>query len=389
MSNVATQRLSHAGLIRRPDTPDSVDRKLDAIIVPSARPASSLIHAAWLAEELNVPLMVLSSRKSLAVDVVRKIEDNTIVVDVVAVDVRAPVRGMPALETDTMFKGTPFHRPTDVSVKRNLGLLLARSIGWQRVMFLDDDIAVPTAQDLHRAAAELSGRHAAVGLRIGGMPDNSVVCHARRELGEDQGTFLGGGALAVPTDINDEAFFPNIYNEDWFFLLDKTHLRPVTEVGEAKQLPYDPFVNPARAREEELGDTLAEGVFGALSDSGSIEDVLNEGYWRDFLEARRRLITTLLGKAGSNPPMVEALKAARGRSYLIEPRACVRFLRAWQRDQLVWGEAVGNLRTGRGIAGALRHFLLDRSATIRLNRTGRAPKEPHLHQQRMRLERVG
>jgi hypothetical protein len=333
--------------------------------------------------------MVLSSRRSRAVDVVQAIEDNTIVVDVVAVDVRAPVRGMPELETDDMFAGTPFHRPTDVSVKRNLGLLLARSIGWRRVMFLDDDIAIPTALDLRRAAGELTGRHAAVGLHIGGMPDNSVVCHARRELGEDQGTFLGGGALAVPADANDGAFFPNIYNEDWFFLLDKTHLRPVTAVGEAKQLPYDPFVNPARAREEELGDTLAEGVFGALSGSGSIEDVLNDGYWHDFLDARRRLITTLLGKAADRPAMVEALKAARGRSYLIEPRECVRFLKAWHRDQLVWGEAVGRLGSGRGIAGTLSQFRLDRSATIRLNRTGRAPKEPHLHQQRKRLERVG
>ena len=55
-----------------------------------------------------------------------------------------------------------------------------------------------------------------------------MVCHAIRDTGGKQGTFVGGGALAVAVDRVD-SFFPDIYNEDWFYLLrDDGRLRPVT-----------------------------------------------------------------------------------------------------------------------------------------------------------------
>jgi hypothetical protein len=55
------------------------------------------------------------------------------------------------------------------------------------------------------------------------------------------------------------SFFPDIYNEDWFYLLDDDRLRPVTLVGEAIQPAYDPYRDPCRAQVEESGDDLAEG----------------------------------------------------------------------------------------------------------------------------------
>ncbi|MER7280260.1 hypothetical protein ABT369_38065 [Dactylosporangium sp. NPDC000244] len=384
------QLLDHEGLLSTGDTPGPGGRRLDAIVVPSARPPSSLVHAAGLAEELNAPLMVLASRKARADAIVREIEDNGIVADVVAIDVDSVPKRMPALETAGLLDRTPFRRGTDVSMKRNLALMLSRAIGWRQVMFLDDDITVPDALDLRRAADRLP-THAAVGLHIGGMWDNSVVCHARRELGDKQGTFVGGGALLVPVDRNDGAYFPNIYNEDWFFLLDEAGIRPVARTGRALQQWYDPFVNPDRARGEELGDTLAEGVFAALS-HGKLEDALRPGYWVDFLQVRRRLITDLLRRAEATEPgerrdnMIIALKAARGRSFLIEPHGCARFLRAWERDQTVWRRAMDNTGVDLGIHGAVGYFGLRRSAAIRLNRTGPAPREPRLRQQRKRLD---
>ncbi|MFB9443877.1 hypothetical protein Dvina_50245 [Dactylosporangium vinaceum] len=378
------QLLDHDDLLTCADAPDLGGRRPDAIIVPSARPASSLLHAAGLAEELNTPLLVLASRQAHAAEIVREIEDHGIVADVVAIDVTGAPRLMPGLETAGLFTRGPFGRTTDVSMKRNLALLLSRAAGWDQVMFLDDDIQVPDAADLRRAAALLP-THAAVGLHIDGMPDNSVVCHARRELGDRQGTFVGGGALLVPVERSDGAFFPHIYNEDWFFLLDEGGIRPVARTGRAVQQWYDPFVNPDRARGEELGDTLAEGVFAALS-HGKLEDALKPDYWVGFLEVRRRLITRLLQRAAGRESMVTALKAARGRSYLIEPHLCARFLKAWERDQNVWRRAVEALSTGRGIAGAISHFGLRRSATVRLNRTGPAPREPRLRQHRKHLD---
>ena len=150
------------------------------------------------------------------------------------------------LETSRLLAGTIFERRTDVSTKRNLALVLSHLLRWKRVVFLDDDIRVPDPADLRRAVSLLD-THTAVGLGIGGFPDNSMVCHAFREAGGSQETFIGAGALAVDVKRN-RSFFPNIYNEDWFFVLDAgKRLQQVATVGQVIQDPYDPY-RPERAR---------------------------------------------------------------------------------------------------------------------------------------------
>ena len=119
-------------------------------------------------------------------------------------------------------------------------------------------------------------------MQIGGFPDHSVVCHAYRQAGGEQQSFIGGGALAVEVK-RSKSFFPDIYNDDWFFLLDGSKwLQPIAVRGQVIQQPYDPFRTPDRARAEELGDVLAEGIYWLLDQdrsfqrgrSGSLEDVL-------------------------------------------------------------------------------------------------------------------
>ena len=159
-------------------------------------------------------------------------------------------------------------------------LVLSHMLRWKRVVFLDDDIHVPDPDDLSRAVSLLD-THTAVGLGIGGFPDNSVVCHAFREAGGWQDTFIGGGALAVEVKRN-RSFFPNVYNEDWFFVLDAGKgLQSVATVGEVLQDPYDPYC-PERARAEEFGDVLAEGTFWLLDQGRSASDG-DLAHWRDFL----------------------------------------------------------------------------------------------------------
>ena len=48
-------------------------------------------------------------------------------------------------------------------------------------------------------------------------PDNSVVCHARRLAGRFQDVFVSGAVLGVHCNSLPLSFFPDIYNEDWFF----------------------------------------------------------------------------------------------------------------------------------------------------------------------------
>ena len=52
---------------------------------------------------------------------------------------------LPDLRTsDRAFVSVSGGRISDLSVKRNLGLLLARLRGWRKIVFVDDDITVST-----------------------------------------------------------------------------------------------------------------------------------------------------------------------------------------------------------------------------------------------------
>ena len=107
---------------------------------------------------------------------------------------------------------------TDLSTKRNLGLILARMLGWQRIFFLDDDIRDINSGRLHSTVSML-GSFRTAGMRVTDFPDNSVVCHAHRMTGGTQDVFVTGAALAVDCQQNS-GFFPDIYNEDWLFFYD-------------------------------------------------------------------------------------------------------------------------------------------------------------------------
>jgi hypothetical protein len=172
------------------------------------------------------------------------------------------------------------------------------------------------------------------------MPDNSVVCHAFRAAGGLQDMFIGGGALAVgPRAMT--SFFPNIYNEDWFFLLDENGLLPTTTVGTAIQRRYDPF-REHRARMEELGDSLAEGLFWLLDNGLTPRDATVE-HWVHFLRERAGFITDVIrmverieGDPAQRDRMLLALKAARGRCQYIRPELCARYVEAWRADRTTW-----------------------------------------------------
>ncbi|HCU95395.1 MAG TPA: hypothetical protein DHU96_22865 [Actinobacteria bacterium] len=349
---------SHRRLLWTADDSPSPQANVDAIIVPTVRPPAYLREAARVALLLDCPLVTLHSRKwTSAQQAALRLPPA---VDLIAIDVpdRAQLR-LPDLETSRLLAGTIFERRTDLSAKRNLALMLCYMLGWERVVFLDDDIRIPNAVDL-RHAAGLLDTYNAVGLGIGGYPDNSVVCHAFRLAGGAQETFIGGGALAVEVKRN-RSFFPDVYNDDWFYMLNAgKDLQPVATVGEVLQQPYDPFRNPDRARAEEFGDVLAEGTFWLLDQEKSAADA-DWRHWRDFLERRQRFIRHVLGMvvgADIEPTekarMVEALKAALGRLACIRPERCVDYLRALAADQDKWQHHVHHLPTSQPLDKALR-----------------------------------
>jgi hypothetical protein len=332
---------SHRGLLWAADDPSLVSRGIDAIIVPTARKPAYLDQAAWLAESLRCTLVTLHSTQWTSA--ARAVDRLSGAVDLIAIDVPDPAHlRLPRWETSRLLTGTVFARPTDLSAKRNIAMIFSRMLGWSRVLFLDDDITELNPDDVRRASGLLD-THNAVGLHVGGFPDHSVVCHAYLDAGGGQQSFIGGGALAVHLERNN-SFFPDIYNDDWFFLLDGDKgIQTVGVTGAVKQYPYDPFRSPDRARAEELGDVLAEGIYWLLDQNKSITDA-DRAHWARFLGKRKQFIGRVLRmveqngaiEAGDKERRVAALKGSLGRLALITPELCENYLRAWRVDRQSW-----------------------------------------------------
>jgi hypothetical protein len=259
---------------------------------------------------------------------------------VTAADVTAIRAVLPPLETTALHRSTQPHHPGDVSFKRNVGLVIARAAGWNRVLFLDDDIVVPNPDDLGAVAAVADGFHA-VGLDNMGFHDNSVVCHAYRYIGGRQDTFIGGGALMV-RPFETESFFPEIYNEDWLFLLRNTFLGRVASHGAMIQQPFDPYDNPTRAASQEFGDVIAEGIYWLL-DRGSPIRHADAEYWQDALQRRRWFINHIRRRMVNAPDpdgvrgrLLASLNAASDMLAAITPKLCEQYMQAWHRDRATW-----------------------------------------------------
>jgi len=348
---------SHRRLLNREARPRGQAR-VDAVIVPASRPAENLMPAVLLTAEIGCPLIALCSRRAD----IAKIRTATIGTDVevVAVELRPTASCLPPQGTTALLADTPFKRDADTALKRNIGLALTHMTRWERVLFLDDDIAGVQAEAVRRGAS-LLGEYDIVGLHNVGFPDNSVVCHANRDTGGEQDTFIGGGAMLFGRK-SVTSMFPDVFNEDWLFLLDGHELARCAVYGAFAQARFDPYRTPARAVSEEFGDCLAEGLF-ALLDQGRSLDAANRPYWRGFLADRRRFIEMVLERLPTasmsdfrRDQVGAALQAARSSLKKIDPDLCVRFLAAWRQDRYDWRDFVRELPTGLSVSEALAHL---------------------------------
>lgn len=356
---IAYHHGSHRSLLWSPPADSSsAERRIDAVIVPTFRRPAYLEEAAGLARDLGCALVTLHSGKWTSADKATQRFGSD--VNLIAIDVPEPDRlRLPYWQTSRMLAGTVFARRTDLSTKRNMALMLSHMLGWKRVLFLDDDITAVQPDDVRKASGLLD-THSAVGFQIGGFPDHSVVCHAYRDAGGKQQSFIGGGALAVELR-RSKSFFPDIYNDDWFFLLDgDKRLRSSAMTGQVIQYPYDPFRTPDRARAEELGDVLAEGIFWLL-DQDQLTAEADRDHWARFLDKRGQFIQGVLEMVQVDTNLdlnekarrIAALKGSRGRLALITPELCEGYLQAWSADRQRWQRHLERLPTGQQLDEAL------------------------------------
>jgi hypothetical protein len=209
--------------------------------------------------------------------------------------------------------------------------------GWEKIMFLDDDIIGITQDQVMRVAHYLDNNRFA-GFKTLDFPDNSVVCHANRLAGRSQGIFVSGAALGVNTSGNRPLeVFPDIYNEDWFALAREAQRTGVAHVGNTKQLTFDPFDNPVRAKLEEFGDLIAEGLYALFTDVGGLHLATVE-YWKRFIDERRALIVKIRRglvkeETHESAQAAKSLQEALSQLEMVTPEDCAHFLELWQEDR--------------------------------------------------------
>jgi hypothetical protein len=323
----------------------------DAIVVPATRPASGLANLIELAAELETRLVVLCSKQAKVDQVVARVEKvsgaRAVVVNL-SPDSYKP--DFPARTSSDVFAAANSKRRSDLSTKRNFGVLLARLSGWHKVIFLDDDITVPWTS-IARLSDQLD-QHQIAGMVCREFPDNSVVCHARRLAKFSQDNFVTGAVMGVNCFDLPLPFFPDIYNEDWFSFAELAARHQVANAGRARQAAYEPFMDPDRACREEFGDLLAEGLYSLFENNGpehSLRGHLHNAhaeYWSRFIAARLRFLEETEGKLGTfaegdnrgdvSDAMVSLGAARRHLRSVISPELCVQFLAAWQEDLDEW-----------------------------------------------------
>ncbi len=361
------QHETHSALAGQTGPQDtSRDRlELDAIIVPASRPAEHLDHAVTLARAAGCRLLILCSQQLHSTEA-RKFLAARSFHEAIVIDLPPgyshELLYFPGLLSikDELPQTCSFYA-TDLSMKRNIGLVLARMLQWRRVFFLDDDIRDIAYPDL-QSTVDMLGSFSAVGLWVTDFPDNSIVCHANRMTEGSQDVFVSGAALAVDCEA-DIGFFPDIYNEDWLFFFDAAAQGQLANSClKATQLCYYPFEDARRAAWQEFGDVLAEGLYALLHLDLKVQQA-TRGYWARFLEERRNFLEAILTRSPNVHPdirseMVLSVQSALKCMLMIKPDVCDRYVRLWRQDLADWKRRMAGIPAMSSVEEALREMRL-------------------------------
>jgi hypothetical protein len=313
-----------------------------------------LTCAVAAAERLGWPLLLICSHEAKAPAMRELVWDLGAEIDLVAADLLHTEFLRAGREWTTSSHPAARQRADiDTNRKRNLALAAARMTGRRFILFVDDDVFGLAPQYVTDGLAALvaSSRHSVVSWPLANFPDNSVVHHARRDvLGRPQDTFIGGGALLARLDDEPGPGFPPMYNEDWLFLFDLIAKSEVLLGPDVGQAAFDPYVDPQRARHEEFGDVLGEGLYHLLHARLPVDGARHGHYWHSVHRKRGKLLARLVEEARAEAASGEADDAERSRCLRIvdaitesrvqhlrtTPEGLADFVRRWRHDEETW-----------------------------------------------------
>jgi hypothetical protein len=332
------------------DTLQGLKPTIDIVVIPTVRPYGHLITGIKLAKETAAYLVVLCSGSASAIEASHQMSLSGVPGVAIAIPSIYVHAMLTDFRTDVFLRVFNGRKDNDLSLKRNLGLLIGRLTNKQLLFFLDDDVEIAQGHIASTAKALIDAPIA--GFFVEDFPDNSVVRHAQRLCGIEPGVHVAGGALGVSVE-RAAGFFPNIYNEDWFFMYANNEM-PIP-IGSIRQHPYDPFDNPLRAASEEFGDVLAEGLSKTICSGHQITD-LQKRSWHNILNERKKLIYSIRERLG----YIDT--ASESELDHIDATLCHDYIKAWLSDIELWHNRLSKIEKHLSITEAINYLDLMQNA---------------------------
>lgn len=340
-----------------------------AIIMPVSRKIKDvkrfILANMSLAERHDIYLVVLCSHEAKRQDVAHLTQQFTglkwLAVDG-PFDIESATLPEPSSELD---------RPSswDLAFKRNFGLQLARLMGWPSIMFVDDDVEIQDDHlfkqiDIMQSGAKVvasNARHEA---------DQSVVVGAFLETYGPTVVDSYMSSQAILIDMREDVlgFYPQVYCEDWFFLMPYLLMDGhAAWAGSIPQRAYNRFTT-RRAKHEEEGDLLAEGMLRLVEKVTSdnpdatfhqrlkeLIKLADKSYWEQQILHRAMVIQGLISDTNRRFPSRKSahIKTALRASLAtligdedhdgVRPQAAVEWVQKWSEDVLLWQKRLRTL----------------------------------------------
>lgn len=194
---------------------------------------------------------------------------------------------IPELHTFTTPLG---QKQWSLGYNRNYALLYGLYMRMTHIIFMDDDIILPSSKFLNDIFRALS-KERLISATIAGMPDDSIVGHIYREAGRILHNYTSGTFLGINLDSINH-YFMNIYNEDWIWLMLENNSKPVETMGCVCQLPYDPLEDwENKIIFQEHGEILMEGVLHSNLIGNCRDKLEDSAFWSSVINKRYNDVT--------------------------------------------------------------------------------------------------
>lgn len=181
----------------------------------------------------------------------------------------------------------------NLGIARNFALDHSITMGYEKVLFIDDDISDINDRKIEEGFSVLN-KDSFVSCILKGVEDNSIIGHIAKHVGviDDGDKMLSGGLLFFsPASISKR--FYNVYNEDWIIqLLEKKKKQIILQYTVRHNVDQHVNWSLDQVIFQELGELIVEGL---LENEYALS--MDYLFWDVIIEKRIKFIQEIKDKA--------------------------------------------------------------------------------------------